>query len=493
MRRVESVGGAAVVSVSPTSAARNHRFAGDERRMVLWLNKQYGCSIVADDPATLVAAVADGVLLCKLARDLSGNSKLKFTANKPNMFKVNDNIAAFGTECKRMGLPDVCTLAASDVRDGRVANIMATLMRLYHMSRSGQLRGTCEGATLIVLHASDVSIEQRAEAILARISAKKKALAERARAEATVEATVSGGGTTAPPPTSIAGVVACIADGNTSFVDADWSLLETDALRGLMRDAAVECDRLQRQIASIDSDGQAGAAAAAAAGAAPSTGHFLGGGDVITVSRELLLLLVPQHITQCARLMLRLSRTEARVLLLQQQQQPLNEVEMAPMPGSDHKGAGEPAVVDGDDEFIPDTATSAEADVDPAVLEHVLSQLDVTITTEQAELDKASEECGRLVEAAVSNAERADGATNADSARELQLYHQQATRESYPAAHVLFAAVCSSVHCRWRCCFLALVVGCYNRQARPVMHRQWPFIYRYTQTPTSNATGCLSD
>jgi hypothetical protein len=88
---------------------RGRRTTCPHGSLILWLNKQYGCNIVADDPATLAAAVADGGLLCKLARDLSGNAKLKFTTHKPNVFKVNDNLAAFATECKRMGLPDVCT------------------------------------------------------------------------------------------------------------------------------------------------------------------------------------------------------------------------------------------------------------------------------------------------------------------------------------------------------------------------------------------------
>jgi hypothetical protein len=312
-----------------------------------------------------------------------------------------------------------------------VDNIMATLIRLYHMSRSGQLRATREGATKIVLRASDVSVEHRAEAILARIRAQKKA-AETVQAMKAVTVTFRGdsGGGAAPqlPPTSIAGVVASIAEGQTSFVDTDWSLLETDVIRFLLRDVALECDRLQQQLATcIDGDGQAATAAAAGAagGARTIAGHVLGG-DGIAASRELLLLMIPQQIAQCARLMLQLARAESKVLLVQQH---LYLVGPAPMPCNDEKGGtDEPNVreEDEDDGVTPtDTDTTAAEEAEPAVLEHVLSQLETAITTQQAALAEASAECHRLLEAAIVS--QAD-ATDVNRTTGLQQQHQQALR-----------------------------------------------------------------
>lgn len=106
-----------------------------ERKLCSWLNTQYGCSIDADDRTTLVAALSDGVILCKLIRDLSGNRRIKFKAKRPNIFQKNENIRTFSQQCTKMGISDVATLAPSDLRDGATKKVMACLMHLYRQSK----------------------------------------------------------------------------------------------------------------------------------------------------------------------------------------------------------------------------------------------------------------------------------------------------------------------------------------------------------------------
>jgi hypothetical protein len=80
--------------------------------MCTWLNRNYSCSVDFARPATLAAAVADGVLLCQLAADISGNTKLRYTATNPNVFQVNENVNAFLTQCEGMGISGLAPLSA---------------------------------------------------------------------------------------------------------------------------------------------------------------------------------------------------------------------------------------------------------------------------------------------------------------------------------------------------------------------------------------------
>ena len=93
-------------------------FSRLERELCAWLNTNYDCGIDPSDKSTLTAALADGVVLCKLIRDVSGDRRLKFKAKKPNMFQINENIRAFSAACQKLGLKAVTTLAPSDLRDG---------------------------------------------------------------------------------------------------------------------------------------------------------------------------------------------------------------------------------------------------------------------------------------------------------------------------------------------------------------------------------------
>ncbi len=170
----------------------------------------------------------------------------------------------------------------------------------------------------------------------------------------------SGGGQPHPPVSLASGLH---RRGANLLCDTDW----TDAIRALLRDVALECDRPQRQLATcVDGDGQATTAAAAGAGggASTTTGHFLGG-DGIAASRELLLLMMNQQIARCARLPLQLARAESKVLLQQQ----LYVVGPAPMPGNDEKGGADKAIVreeDEDDDVNPTyTDTTAAEAADP--------------------------------------------------------------------------------------------------------------------------------
>jgi len=100
-----------------------------------WLNDRYGCKVDADNRKTLVDELSDGVILCKLIRDLSGNRRVKFKAKRPNIFQKNENIRTFSQQCKKMGISDVATLAPSDLRDGSTKKVMACLMHLYRKSK----------------------------------------------------------------------------------------------------------------------------------------------------------------------------------------------------------------------------------------------------------------------------------------------------------------------------------------------------------------------
>ena len=106
-----------------------------ERKLCAWLSERYGCAIDPDDRTTLVDSLSDGVILCKLIRDLSGNRRIKFKAKRPNIFQKNENIRTFSQQCKRMGISDVATLAPSDLRDGATKKVMACLMHLYRQSK----------------------------------------------------------------------------------------------------------------------------------------------------------------------------------------------------------------------------------------------------------------------------------------------------------------------------------------------------------------------
>ena len=106
-------------SSAPSSSSSPSRgFSRLERKLCTWLNKHYNCRIDPTDKSTLTAALADGVVLCKLIRDVSGDRNLKFKAKKPNLFAINENIRTFSAECQKLGLKGVTTLAPSDLRDG---------------------------------------------------------------------------------------------------------------------------------------------------------------------------------------------------------------------------------------------------------------------------------------------------------------------------------------------------------------------------------------
>jgi hypothetical protein len=94
-----------------------NRFSRTERELCVWLNQQFQCTIDPSDKATLVAALADGVVLCKLIRGLTG-CKIQFTASSPTLFQRNENIRTFSTACEQLGLSKVATLSPSDLRDG---------------------------------------------------------------------------------------------------------------------------------------------------------------------------------------------------------------------------------------------------------------------------------------------------------------------------------------------------------------------------------------
>ena len=101
--------------------------------------------------------LADGVILCKLVRDLSGNQKIRFTDPSASagggggrfrgarrgtatggggsvgggVYAMNENIQAFSKECRRRGLDSVVTLSPADLRDGgNPGKVMACLMNL---------------------------------------------------------------------------------------------------------------------------------------------------------------------------------------------------------------------------------------------------------------------------------------------------------------------------------------------------------------------------
>ena len=127
-----------------------------ERKLCVWLNRQYGCRIDPDDRRTFVDTLADGVVLCKLVRDLSGNTRIKFTASgaapgagdsgargsphrrtavSGGVYAMNENIQTFSRECRSRGIDSVVTLSPSDLRgEGNPGKVMACLMNLYRKS-----------------------------------------------------------------------------------------------------------------------------------------------------------------------------------------------------------------------------------------------------------------------------------------------------------------------------------------------------------------------
>jgi hypothetical protein len=126
-----------------------------ERKLCVWLNRQYGCRIDPDDRRTFVDTLADGVVLCKLVRDLSGNTRIKFTtpddaggggggASRASprratvsggVYAMNENIQTFSRECRSRGIDSVVTLSPSDLRgEGNPGKVMACLMNLYRKS-----------------------------------------------------------------------------------------------------------------------------------------------------------------------------------------------------------------------------------------------------------------------------------------------------------------------------------------------------------------------
>lgn len=126
-----------------------------ERKLCVWLNRQYGCRIDPDNRQSFVDTLSDGVILCKLVRDLSGNHKIRFTdPNAPadgsgrrstasprrstvsgGVYAMNENIQAFSRECRRRGIDSIVTLSPSDLRGGgNPGKVMACLMNLYRKS-----------------------------------------------------------------------------------------------------------------------------------------------------------------------------------------------------------------------------------------------------------------------------------------------------------------------------------------------------------------------
>ena len=128
-----------------------------ERKLCVWLNRQYGCRIDPDNRKSFVDTLSDGVILCKLVRDLSGNHKIRFTdPNAPSdgsssgrrstasprrstvsggVYAMNENIQAFSRECRRRGIDSIVTVSPSDLRGGgNPGKVMACLMNLYRKS-----------------------------------------------------------------------------------------------------------------------------------------------------------------------------------------------------------------------------------------------------------------------------------------------------------------------------------------------------------------------
>ena len=105
-------------SFPSTAATVASRFSRKEREVCVWLNQHFQCTIDPSDKATLVAALADGVVLCKLIRGLTGRKNIKFTASSPTLFQRYENIRTFSTACEQLGLSKVATLSPSDLRDG---------------------------------------------------------------------------------------------------------------------------------------------------------------------------------------------------------------------------------------------------------------------------------------------------------------------------------------------------------------------------------------
>jgi len=115
-----------------------------ERKLCVWLNKQYQCRINPNDRRSFVDALSDGIILCKLMRDLSGNNKLKFndvskTARRGTVsggvYAKNENIQTFSSECLKRGIDSVVTVSPSDFQDGgNPGKVMACLMNLYRKS-----------------------------------------------------------------------------------------------------------------------------------------------------------------------------------------------------------------------------------------------------------------------------------------------------------------------------------------------------------------------
>jgi hypothetical protein len=135
-------------------------FSRLERKLCAWINTHYACNIDPDDKSSLIAALADGVVLCKLIRDVSGNKQLKFHAKRPNVFAQSENIHAFSAECKKLG-KGMIALSPSDLRDGDADKVMGALMRVYRTNRArsddaGAARSDDAGAaTTIVLCKAD--------------------------------------------------------------------------------------------------------------------------------------------------------------------------------------------------------------------------------------------------------------------------------------------------------------------------------------------------
>lgn len=112
-----------------------------ERKLCEWLNEQYGCKVDPDNRNSLVEELSDGVVLCKLIRDLSGNKRVRFKAKRPNIFQKNENIRTFSKQCKKMGISGIATLSPSDLRDGSTKKTMACLMHLYRKSKDWVAKG----------------------------------------------------------------------------------------------------------------------------------------------------------------------------------------------------------------------------------------------------------------------------------------------------------------------------------------------------------------
>ncbi len=96
------------------STAVSH-FSRKERDVCVWLNQHFQCTIDPSDKSTLVAALADGVVLCKLIRSLTGGKNIEFTTSSPSLFQRNENIGAFSRACEQLGLSKVATLSPSDL------------------------------------------------------------------------------------------------------------------------------------------------------------------------------------------------------------------------------------------------------------------------------------------------------------------------------------------------------------------------------------------